>query len=150
MSILIKFVYSLLFQTLVAFITKYTIQNDNSFAQTSDKIEIKTTLKEGNFIKSNLHFQNVNLTFGEGNTICPDNNCIYELQKTSFDDGFGAENSKYLSGTLKIEDKSNSEGDFISYAFFKLSGSFDLDSSKENPKTVQKICNYTFVTLYFT
>jgi hypothetical protein len=43
---------------------------------------------------------------------------------------------------LKIEDKINSEGDFISYAIYKLSGWFDLASSEENPKTGEKILIY--------
>ena len=43
---------------------------------------------------------------------------------------------------MKIEDKINSEGDFISYAIYKLSGWFDLASSEENPKTGEKILIY--------
>ena len=58
-----------------------------------------------NFIATSINFQKTTLTFGEENKICPDNNCFYEFENTSFDNGFGAENSKFLSRTLKIEDK---------------------------------------------
>jgi hypothetical protein len=52
------------------------------------------------------------MTFGEDNKICPEINCSYEFEKTSFDNTLG-DNSRYLSGTLKIEDKTNSTGDSI-------------------------------------
>ena len=43
---------------------------------------------------------------------------------------------------MKIEDKVNSEGDFVSYNYYKISGSFNLVNSKENPKTGEKIFIY--------
>ena len=76
-----------------------------SFCQSSDTIEINALLKEDDFIASTLHFQKANLTFGNGSKICPANNCSYEFEKTTFDEIFEATNTKYLSGTLQIEDK---------------------------------------------
>lgn len=113
-----------------------------SFCQSSDTIEIKTQLKKDDFIKSSLHFQKTNLTFGDGSKICPENNCSYEFEKTTFDEIFGEPNTKYLSGTLQIEDKANTNGNFISYRYYRLSGIFNLINSKENIKTGDKIWNY--------
>jgi hypothetical protein len=58
-----------------------------SFCQSSDTIEIKTLLKKDDFIKSSLHFQKTNLTFGNGSKICPEDNCSYEFEKTTVDEG---------------------------------------------------------------
>ena len=113
-----------------------------SFCQSSDTIEIKALWKEDDFIASTLHFQKANLTFGNGSKICPANNCSYEFEKTSFDEIFGAANTKYLSGTLQIEDKANTNSNFISYRYYRLSGTFTLVNSKENIKTEDKILNY--------
>ncbi|HLN34601.1 MAG TPA: hypothetical protein VK250_04895 [Nitrososphaeraceae archaeon] len=113
----------------------------NSFAQSLDTIEINSTLKKGNLIDSYLYFQNTNMTLGEGNKICPEINCLYEFEKTSFDNLFG-DNSRTFSGTLKIEDKTNSTGDSILYKYYKLSGSFDLINSTDNPETEDKIFVY--------
>ena len=113
-----------------------------SFCQSFDTIEIKSLLKEDDFIKSSLHFQKANLTFGNGSKICPTNNCSYEFEKTTFDEIFGEANTKYLSGTLQIEDKASSNGNFISYRYYRLSGTFNLVNSKENTKTEDKIWNY--------
>ena len=114
----------------------------NSFAQSLDTIEIKSTLKKGNLIDSYLYFQNTNMTLGQGNKICPEINCLYKFEKTSFDNLFG-DNSRTFSGTLKVEeDKANSTGDSISYKYYKLSGSFDLINSTDNPETEDKIFIY--------
>lgn len=113
----------------------------NSFAQSLDTIEINSTLKKGNLIDSYLYFQNTNMTLGEGNKICPEINCLYEFEKTSFDNLFG-DNSRTFSGTLKVEDKANSTGDSILYKYYKLSGSFDLINSTDNPETEDKIFVY--------
>lgn len=113
----------------------------NSFAQSLDTIEINSTLKKGNLIDSYLYFQNTNMTLGEGNKICPEINCLYEFEKTSFDNLF-KDNSRTFSGTLKIEDKANSTGDSILYKYYKLSGSFDLINSTDNPETEDKIFVY--------
>lgn len=113
----------------------------NSFAQSLDTIEINSTLKKGNLIDSYLYFQNTNMTLGEGNKICPEINCLYEFEKTSFDNLFG-DNSRTFSGTLKIEDKANSTRDSILYKYYKLSGSFDLINSTDNPETEDKIFVY--------
>jgi hypothetical protein len=118
------------------------INDTSKETRNEDTIKINATLKKGDFIDTNLHFQKTNLTFGEGSNICPDNNCIYEFQQTSFNEGFSVANSRYLSGTLKIEDKANSVGNFISYSYYKFSGSFDLVNSKENSKTGEKILIY--------
>lgn len=113
----------------------------NSFTQSLDTIEINSTLKKGNLIDSYLYFQNTNMTLGEGNKICPEINCLYEFEKTSFDNLFG-DNSRTFSGTLKIEDKANSTGDSILYKYYKLSGSFGLINSTDNPETEDKIFVY--------
>lgn len=103
-----------------------------------------------NFIATSINFQKTTLTFGEENKICPDNNCFYEFENTSFDNGFGAENSKFLSGTLKIEDKTNSEGNFPVYKFFKLSGLFNLTNQEENITTGEKVLIYQGNLLFDT
>ena len=113
-----------------------------SFCQSSDTIEIKTLLKKDDFIISSLHFQKANLTFGDGSKICPENNCSYEFERTTFDERFGIANIKYLSGTLQIEDNANSNGNFISYRYYRLSGTFNLVDIKENTKTGDKILIY--------
>lgn len=99
-----KFIYYLVY-TLSIIMTLYIIPMSISFSRTFDTIEIKALLTKDDFIATSLNFQKTTLTFGEENKICPDKNCFYEFENTSFDDGFGAENSKFLSGTLKIEDK---------------------------------------------
>ena len=60
-----------------------------SFSESSDTIEIKTLLKKDDFTKSTMYFQKTNLTFGNGSKICPENNCSYEFEKTTFDERFG-------------------------------------------------------------
>jgi hypothetical protein len=97
-----------------------------SFCQSSDTIEIKTQLKKDDFIKSSLHFQKTNLTFGDGSKIHPENNCSYEFEKITFDEDLEITNTKYLLGTLKIEDNANSSGNYISYIYYRLSGTFNL------------------------
>ena len=114
-----------------------------SFCQSFDTIGIKALLKEDDFIASTLHFQKANLTFGNGSKICPTNNCSYEFEKTTFDERFGTANIKYLSGTLQIEDKANTNGNFISYRYYRLSGTFNLvDIKGGNIKTGDKILIY--------
>jgi hypothetical protein len=114
-----------------------------SFCQSSDTIEIKTLLKKDDFIKSSLHFQKTNLTFGNGSKICPEeDNCSYEFEKTTFDERFGIANTKYLLGTLQIGDKANTNSNFISYRYYRLSGTFNLVDIKENIKTGDKILIY--------
>ncbi len=107
-------------------------------------IEIKSFLKEGTFIHTNLYFpvENTTLTFGGNQAICPTNNCKYELTDGTFNDAVIGPADKYLSGTLKIEDKANSNGDTISFKYYKMSGTMTLIGSKENQKTGEKINNY--------
>jgi hypothetical protein len=144
-----KFIYYLVY-TLSIIMTLYIIPMSISFSRTFDTIEIKALLTKDDFTSTSLNFQNTTLTFGEENKICPDNNCVYELENTSFDDGFGAENSKFLSGTLKIEDKTNSEGNFPEYKFYKLSGLFNLTNQKENITTGEKVLIYQGKLLFDT
>ena len=112
-----------------------------SFAQPIDTIEIQSILKKGNLIDSYFYLQKTNMTLGEGNKICPTINCLYEFDNTSFDNLFG-DNSRTFSGTLKVENKSNSEGDSISYKYYKLSGSFNLINSTAGAGTEDKLLIY--------
>ncbi|MGH9999705.1 MAG: hypothetical protein ACRD6Q_00630, partial [Nitrososphaeraceae archaeon] len=76
--------------------------------------------------------------------------CSYKFEKTSLDDGFGAKNSKFLSGTLKIEDKANSEGNSPASKFYKISGLFNLVNRKENITTGEKVLIYQGNLLFDT
>jgi hypothetical protein len=104
-----------------------------SFGQTPD-IEMKANLKEGDYVDTNLWFQdeNMNLTLAKGISICPDSNCKIEIQDGTFSTLGGTD--RYISGTLKIEDKSkfDPKGNFTSFNYYDLSGSFSLLESKEN------------------
>lgn len=97
-----------------------------------ETIQIRDTLKTGDYVSTNLYFQNATIKFGKGNDICPDNNCIMQLQDTTFNE-FGQD--RIISGTMKVEDKANSSGDFKTFVYYKLSGSFHLTRSVENAKT---------------
>jgi hypothetical protein len=111
-----------------------------ALAQSSgDTIQIKDTLKAGDYVSTNLYFQNATINFGKGNDICPDNNCIMQFQDTTFNE-FGQD--RIISGTLKVEDKANSTADFKSFVYYKLSGSFHLTRSMENPKTGESTLFY--------
>ena len=144
-----KFIYYLVYPLPIV-ITLYIISMSISFSRTFDTIEIKALLTKDDFITTSLNFQQTTLTFEEENKICPDNNCFYEFENTSFDDGFGVENSKFLSGTLKIEDKTNPEGNFSVYKFYKLSGLFNLTNQKENITTGEKVLIYKGNLLFDT
>jgi len=112
-----------------------------SFGQQND-IEMKANLKKGDYIDTNLWFpnENMNLSLAKGNSICPDSNCKLEIQDGTFNT-FGS-TDRYIGGTLKIEDKSKSDpqGNFTSYNYYDMSGSFSLLESKENQN--QKIFLY--------
>lgn len=110
-----------------------------SFGQIPD-IEMKANLKKGDYVETNLWFQNLNLTLAKGNNICPENNCKYEIQDGTFNT-LGS-NERYIDGTLKMENKSKSDpqGNFTSFNYYDLSGSFNLVESKENQ--AQKIFTY--------
>jgi hypothetical protein len=71
--------------------TLYIIPMSISFSRTFNTIEIKALLTKDDFMVTSINFQKTTLTFGEENKICPDNNCFYGFENTSFDDGFGAE-----------------------------------------------------------
>jgi len=100
-----------------------------SFAQSPPDIEINATMKKGDYVETNLWFQTSNITFGQGNKICPQNDCKYEFEDGTFND-YG--NTRYVSGTLKIEDKPKSSGNFTSFNYFDLSGTFELQNSQES------------------
>jgi hypothetical protein len=98
-------------------------------------ISINATLKEGDYIESNLYFQNITISFGGQNSLCPDNQCSIEFQDTTFNE-FGQ--NRYFTGTLKVEDKANSDENFKAYNYYKIAGTFQLTSSRENPTTREK------------
>lgn len=104
---------------------------------------MRANLKEGNYVDTNLWFQdeNMNLTLAKGNSICPDSNCKIEIQDGTFNTFGGTD--RYISGTLKIEDKSkfDPQSNFTSFNYYDLSGSFSLLESKENQD--QKIFLYS-------
>jgi hypothetical protein len=107
--------------------------------QSSSDIEIKAKLKKGDYVETNLWFQTTNMTLGQGNEICPKNDCKYEFQDVNFNE-FGKD--RYISGTLKMEDKSTNatQGNFTSFKYYDLSGNFALQNSKESPN--EKILYY--------
>ena len=49
--------------------------------------------------------------------------------------------TRYISGTLKIEDKSKSSGNLTSFNYFEVSGTFELQNSNESPD--EKIFYYS-------
>ena len=51
-------------------------------------------------------------------------------------------NDKVFSGVLKIEEKENSEGNFTSYTYYKMSGLMHLVNTKENKETGEQIDTY--------
>ena len=81
------------------------------------------------------------MTFGKDNELCSQNDCLYEFEKTSFDDLFG-DDSRTFSGALKIENKKNSDADSTSYDIYKISGTFNLIKSNENQETGSTILIY--------
>lgn len=93
-------------------------------------IELKANLKKGPYDDTKLSFQNITLAF-RNVSICLENNCKYELQNGTLD---MLGNYLNIDGTLKIEDKSKFDPQTNStyYNYFDLSGSFRLDSGKEN------------------
>jgi hypothetical protein len=145
-----KYIYSIFVYALSIVITLYIFPMSISYSRVSDTIEIKTLLTKSDHMVTSLNFQKTNITFGEENKICPNIKCSYEFEKTSFDDGFGAKNSKFLSGTLKIGDKANSEGNSPAYKFYKISGLFNLVNRKENITTGEKILVYEGNLLFDT
>ncbi len=103
------------------------------YGQKPDTVTINANLSEGNF-------QNATLSFNYGNSICPDIQCVMEFQDTSFND-LGQD--RILSGTVKVEDKVNSNTNFRSFNYYKLSGNFQLVSSKENVITGERLLFYS-------
>jgi len=121
-----------------------------SFSQSPDTIEIKTLLEKDDFINSSLHFLQTNVTFSDNSKICPKNNCSYEFQKTTFDERVGIANIRYLSGTIQIEDKTNSDGNFMSYRYYRLSGTFNIVNQKESINSMDKFSIYEGNLLFDT
>lgn len=109
------------------------------FQNLPDTITINATMREGNVLSSNLYFQNASIKFGKGNEICPDNNCLMEFNEATFNK-FGQD--RYISGMLKVQNKTNSDPSFNAFDYYKISGTFHLTSSKENVKTNEKILFY--------
>ena len=79
-------------------------------------ISIRATVKEGNYVKTNLYFQNATISLLADNKICPRNDCAIEFQDTTFNE-FGQD--RLISGTLKVEDKANSTSEFKSFRYYK-------------------------------
>lgn len=107
-------------------------------------IAIVATLKEGTFIESNLYFpeNGTSFTFGGDNKLCPNNTCKYQFTDATFDTSFGS-NDRDLTGTLKVQDMSNSHGNSISYKYYKVLGTMSLVETKEVPATGVKIDTYS-------
>ena len=61
------------------------------------------------------------------------------LEGTTFN---GSALDKLLFGTVKVKDNANSDPNFTSFIYYKLAGSFHLNSSKENVKTGQESLFY--------
>jgi len=93
---------------------------------------INGKLKEGGSIFKDLYLQNATISFGTGSSICPSHNCDGGFEDTTFDE-IGQD--RVLSGTVKVENKSNSDANFKVFDYYKLSGSFHLVSSREKLKT---------------
>lgn len=112
-------------------------------AYSLNSIAITAKLKVGTFIESNLYFpvNDTKFTFGTNNKICPNSACKYQFTDGTFLTSLD-ENDRYLSGTLKIQDKAASTGGFLSYKYYKVAGNMTLTGSKENPRTGQKIDTY--------
>lgn len=100
--------------------------------QSSDTIMIKGVLREGGSIFKDLYLQNASILFGSSSSICPSHNCDGGFEDTTFDE---SGQDRVLSGTVKIENKSNSDANFKTFDYYKLSGSFHLANSKQNLKT---------------
>lgn len=109
------------------------------FSNTSD-ISINATVKEGDYLESNLYLQNATISFGRETSLCPDNQCSTVFEDTTFNE-FGQD--RYFTGTIKVEDKANSDENFTAYNYYKIAGTFGLASSRENPTTGEKILFYT-------
>lgn len=103
------------------------------YAQTqmTDNITIKATLKDG-------YLQNI-ILFADNKNQCPDSDCLGRIEGMTFN---GSALDKLLFGTLKAEDKANSDPNFTSFIYYKLAGSFHLNSSKVNVKTGQESLYY--------
>jgi hypothetical protein len=111
----------------------------------SDTIIIKAKLKQGPF-ESNLYFpdNNTTIAFNSKNKICPDDNCKYEFTNGTFHPSTSGDDERYLSGSLKMEDKSKSTANFTSYKYYKLGGIMTPipAASHGNSKTGEKVINY--------
>jgi hypothetical protein len=103
-------------------------------------ISINATVKEGDYLESNLYLQNATISFGRETSLCPDNQCSMDFEDTTFNE-FGQ--NRYFTGTIKVEDKANSDENFTAYNYYKIAGTFGLASSRENPTTGEKILFYT-------
>lgn len=109
-------------------------------AEKPNDVTINATVKGGDYIQSNLYFQNATISFGSPNKVCPNMNCSLEFRDTTFNE-FGRD--RIMSGTLKVEDTVNSTPNLKSFVFYILSGTFHLVRSLENLKTGEQVLFYT-------
>ena len=100
----------------------------------SDTINIETKLKNGPF-ESSLYFpDNTTVIFSDNSKICPDNDCKYEFTNGTFSPSALGKGERYLSGTLKIEDKATSTPNFTSYKYYKIGGTMAVAGTKASEK----------------
>ena len=92
-------------------------------------ITIKASLKDGNL-------QNIAM-FADNRDQCPISDCVEKLEGTTFN---GSALDKLLFGTVKVKDNANSDPNFVSYIYYKLTGSFHLASSKETSRQAKNHC----------
>lgn len=95
----------------------------------AENITIKAALKDG-------YLQDITM-FADNKDQCPISDCVGKLEGTTFN---GSALDKFLFGTVKVKDNTNSDPNFISLIYYKLAGSFHLISSKENVKTGKNRC----------
>jgi len=110
----------------------------NSSSGQPFNIVMEANLGGGAYYDTKSSFQNATVIF-RNVSICPENDCKYVVQNGTFDI---IGNYLEIDANLKIEDKSkfDSQTNSTYYNYFDLSGSFRLDSSKENQ--TQKITYY--------
>jgi protein-disulfide isomerase len=103
------------------------------YAQTQmpDNITIKAKLKDG-------FLQNITM-IADNRDQCPEGDCVGKLEETTFN---GSALDKLIFGTVKVKDNAHSDPNFTSFIYYKLAGSFHLNSSKENVKTGQQSLFY--------
>ena len=124
---------SLLSQSLIVSSILLIIGVSSSYAQMqiAENITIKANLKDG-------YLQNI-IMLADNKNQCPISDCVGKLEGTTFN---GSALDKLLFGTVKVKDNANFDPNFTSFIYYKLAGSFHLNSSKENVKTGQESLFY--------